>query len=221
MSGYSEAELLSIWESAAGQGPIGRALVLAVAGGADARTVTDLSIGRRDEFAHALRERWLGGGFDCVVQCPGCAAELELALTAAELRRDRAETQPTDVPCRAITSADLLAVANSADPRRDLLRRCTIDPATVTDGEPGAIVAAVAALDTQADVTVELDCAVCGHEWSAPFEISGFLWAELDAHAHRLLSEVHALASAYGWSEAEVLAVGPARRRRYLDMAAS
>ncbi|MCM6776642.1 hypothetical protein NDR87_22840 [Nocardia sp. CDC159] len=214
MSGVSEVELLSIWESAAGQGPIGRALVLAVAGGADARTVARLSVGRRDEFTHVLRERWLGDEFDCVVSCPGCAVELELTLSAAQLRRAPAESE--GALCRAITSADLLAVAGAADPRRELLSRCVFGRA-----DEAVVVAELAALDPQADVMVELDCAVCEYKWSAPFEISAYLWAELDAHARRLLYEVHALASCYGWSEAEVLAVGPARRRRYLEMAAS
>jgi len=34
----------------------------------------------------------------------------------------------------------------------------------------------------------------------------------------RLLVEVHALASAYGWSEQEILSLSDARRRLYLEM---
>jgi hypothetical protein len=41
----------------------------------------------------------------------------------------------------------------------------------------------------------------------------------METYARRLLYDVHALASAYGWSEDEVLAVSPARRRCYLEMA--
>jgi hypothetical protein len=36
--------------------------------------------------------------------------------------------------------------------------------------------------------------------------------------ASRLLLEVHALASVYGWSERDVLNLSPRRRRLYLDM---
>ena len=37
----------------------------------------------------------------------------------------------------------------------------------------------------------------------------------------RILREVHTLAAAYGWSEAEILALSPARRRVYLELAAA
>ncbi|RJO70868.1 hypothetical protein D5S18_27175 [Nocardia panacis] len=209
----AQAELLALWESAVTRPPIGRALVLAVAGGADPRTVADLPVGRRDEFVMALRERWFGAGFDCVVDCPECAAELELGLRPEDIRRETPSAVVDSAGYRAITSRDLLAAARAEDPRRELLSRC------VPEGGDG--VEMLAALDPQADVLVELDCAVCGFAWSAPFDIGGYLWAEMDADARRLLSEVHVLASAYGWSEAEVLAVGPARRRRYLEMVAS
>ena len=36
--------------------------------------------------------------------------------------------------------------------------------------------------------------------------------------ARRLLPEVHALASSYGWSEKEILALSPARRRSYIAL---
>ena len=40
----------------------------------------------------------------------------------------------------------------------------------------------------------------------------------MEGRAKRLLMDVHLLARAYGWSEAEVLALSPARRRFYLEM---
>ena len=45
------------------------------------------------------------------------------------------------------------------------------------------------------------------------------LWEEIEARALVLLREVHHLASAYGWSEAQILALTPARRASYLAMA--
>jgi hypothetical protein len=63
-----------------------------------------------------------------------------------------------------------------------------------------------------------LNCSSCGHKWEAPFDIVAFFWTEINAAAHGLLREVHALASAYGWTESEILALSPARRRCYLEM---
>ena len=37
--------------------------------------------------------------------------------------------------------------------------------------------------------------------------------------AERLMYDVHVLALYYGWSEEAILAMGSARRKRYLDMA--
>ena len=72
--------------------------------------------------------------------------------------------------------------------------------------------------DPQTDVRFALACPACGFDWSAPFDVVAFLWAEIDVWANRLLGDVHVLASAYGWSEPDVLAVSPARRRSYLQM---
>ncbi len=78
---------------------------------------------------------------------------------------------------------------------------------------------ALSTCDPQADVRIDLDCASCGHRWTSPFDIARYLWTELETHARRLLYDVHALATAYGWAEADVLAVSPARRRYYLELA--
>jgi hypothetical protein len=45
-----------------------------------------------------------------------------------------------------------------------------------------------------------------------------YLWTEVRAAARRLLLEVHALASSYGWREADVLEMSPPRRHAYLSM---
>jgi hypothetical protein len=63
-----------------------------------------------------------------------------------------------------------------------------------------------------------LTCPQCAHQWQAPLDIVSFLWSEVHAWAIRLLREIHELASAYGWSEAEILALSPWRRRAYLEL---
>jgi hypothetical protein len=68
-----------------------------------------------------------------------------------------------------------------------------------------------------ADISFALRCAACGHDWQLGFDIVAFLWNEISSLAKRYLYEVHALAWAYGWSEADILAMSPARRRFYLE----
>jgi hypothetical protein len=75
-------------------------------------------------------------------------------------------------------------------------------------------------LDAQANIQVELDCPSCRRSWTATFDILAFFWTELDAWAQRLLAEVDKLASAYGWREADILAMSATRRNIYLNIIA-
>ena len=76
----------------------------------------------------------------------------------------------------------------------------------------------MARADPQADVTFSITCPACGHAWQAIFDIVSFFWREVNAWSYRLLYEVHLLASAYGWREADILAMSPWRRQCYLEM---
>jgi hypothetical protein len=78
----------------------------------------------------------------------------------------------------------------------------------------------MAQADPQADISLSLECPGCSHRWSEPFDIASFLWTELSAWASRTLFDVHQLAAAYGWSEAESLSMSPRRRGFYLEMIA-
>jgi hypothetical protein len=72
--------------------------------------------------------------------------------------------------------------------------------------------------DPQADIQLALKCPVCSDEWNAAFDIESFFWIEINAWAARILGEVHILASAYGWSEQEILRVSAWRRECYLNL---
>ncbi len=51
-----------------------------------------------------------------------------------------------------------------------------------------------------------------------PFDILSYLWTEIEDWAQRLLVDVHTLAVSYGWSERDILALSPRRRRMYLEL---
>jgi hypothetical protein len=92
----------------------------------------------------------------------------------------------------------------------------------VVSALPEHVVASIsdcmAQADPQTDVQLDLTCPACGSSWRAPFDIVSYFWSEVNAWAERLLREVHTLAATYGWFEADILAMSPARRRRYLEM---
>ena len=135
-----------------------------------------------------------------------------------------------EVRFRLPNSLDLLAVARYQDPgvaRQLLLERCLLSvrrngddadlaqlPAEVVE----ATVKRMAQADPQADVQLDLICPACDHRWQAALDIVSFFWRELDTWALRILRDVHVLASAYGWREADILALSPWRRQVYLEM---
>lgn len=150
------------------------------------------------------------------------------------------------VQVRIPTRLDLAAIAQEqaselVDLRRRLLERCVVEvqlepedpkvlsvtesPADLPQQWPEDVVKAIAtqlaAADPQADIQLALACPVCGYRWQAAFDIGTFLWSEIQAWARRLLREVHGLASAYGWSEAAILAMSAQRRQWYLAMLGS
>lgn len=64
-------------------------------------------------------------------------------------------------------------------------------------------------VDPQSNLEINLTCPACGHCWAALFDIVSFLWAEINNWAERTLRTVHLLARAYGWREADILALSP------------
>lgn len=121
----------------------------------------------------------------------------------------------------------LLEARNAQEAHQILLRRCVIevrnkdaacDPADLPREVFVWLSERIARADPQADILLDLACPSCGHHWQAVFDISLFFWVEIDALSKRLLFEVHALAGAYGWSEAQILDMTAARRGAYLEM---
>ena len=72
--------------------------------------------------------------------------------------------------------------------------------------------------DPMAEILVNLPCPACGFDNNPHLDIGSFLWTEMEAHAKRLLLEVHLLASAYGWTEQAILSLSGQRRAAYLEM---
>lgn len=232
MTDPTPAALLDAWERSTGQ-PAGRRAVALLE-----TTISDdvgaWSVGARDTALLTLRERLFGGSVAAVVGCPCCGERQELAFAVADIRAPRTDPRPAPelsvdghpVAFRLPTGADLDAVAGERDvdrAARRLLDRCLVGPTCGAEELPEPVVAAIvgwmAEVDPQADIRLALDCDRCDHTWSAPFDIAAFLWAEVDAWAWRLLSEVDRLSRVYGWSETDVLALPPRRRQIYLELA--
>jgi uncharacterized protein (UPF0212 family) len=238
----SAAELLHAWEQGLAQAPARRALILLGAACPDLSrdALARMSIGQRDARLLALREALFGSQVTGLTACPVCGDQLELAFAVADILAAPSAAESADthmlaaagceVQFRLLNSEDLLAIANAVDiasARRALFARCVVqahrdDEYTPIDQLPDEVVSAVAEsmalLDPQAEVQLTLTCPVCANQWQAAFDIVSYLWAEINAWAMCLLREVHSLARAYGWREADILAMSAIRRHWYLEM---
>jgi hypothetical protein len=218
-----EQALLSLWEQGQRRTPLDRTLLLlwGCAGAADA---AQWPLGQRDAALLAARMRLFGAQLEATADCPHCDARMAFTLQLDELAR---HARPADagqvVHCsagrfRLPHSADLAAALAAPDPRTALAQRLCMDGSATLDAETLATVeAALAEADPAAQIDIALACDACGRSFDAPLDIAECMWGDVSRRAQQTLDDVHALASAYGWSEAEVLAVPPARRRHYLQ----
>lgn len=240
----SAAEWLFVWERGRSETPTRRTTMLlaAVCRDATPEELDRLTMGRRDECLLTLRESTFGPLLQSVCRCPECGEELEMAFHASDLRQAQApeEAEALEfadhdyaVRFRLPTGGDLAALpadAGLAANRLHLLENCVLDArragqAVAAKDLPNPIVEAIqdrmAQADPQADLKLDLTCPACTHRWDAVFDIGSFFWGELNAWALRILREIHLLATAYGWTETDILALSPLRRQAYLEMVGS
>lgn len=241
MQALTARDLLDVWEAGDHQSLVRRALLLLSAAFPENSidALAQLPIGRRDAQLLAVREWLFGPQLISVVICPNCGERLQITSNTRELRASRSidDLPPLTIDrftvrCRLPTSADLLAIAGCDTVEAGqsvLLQRCVqsvqvdgVDQST--DALPLDVIEAIAShlaqADPQADLQFDVQCPACDHRWLAAFDAAAFMWAELDAWAQRTLREVHTLARAYGWSEADILAMSATRRQAYLNLIA-
>ena len=128
-----------------------------------------------------------------------------------------------EVPFRLPTTADLIALRGYPRDRARvaLLAACLGAEPGTTPG-PEAEAAVEMAMEQAAPagaIDLLARCPACGLESSLPLDVPALLWAEIEAQASALLRDVHALATSYGWTEADVLDLSPRRRAMYLELA--
>ena len=221
----SAAATLELWDAAHALPPAERAVALACVDGGDADKVARLPVGRRD--ARLLRLH--AGALEATAACPHCGVDAEFSLDVDALlaRADEAAVPaPLEVGGRVISwrspdSRDVAAASEAADlveAERVLLERC-LGMSDVDEDERLAVTTAMAEADPLAEVLVDMACPACGEAFVAELDVASFVWSEVRARALGLLREVDTLARAYGWTEAQVLALGDARRRAYLELA--
>jgi hypothetical protein len=239
MHALSNADFLSLWERGRQLHPLDRGLLALHTAFSETRgeSVADWPLGRRNRALVELRSSCFGSTLRCWTACPQCGEKIELNLAADVIvPHEEEDQQPHQTVTvngetfRLPTSRDLARIAREMAHEPDpgaaavhLLRACRVaeEPAAEkswSEEELERIGESMAYADPLAEILLRFECPACLSKCSEALDPPTFLWAEVDALVRRLLLEVHTLASAYGWSEREILSLSDARRRLYLEM---
>lgn len=232
MRRLSDSDFVELWEKGAHLHPIDRALLALQRAlpKTSYEALADWPLGRINRALAELRCSCFGSSLQGWAVCPACSEKMEFDLDARELLQNEPASGSDNTirvngyEFRLPTSRDLAQAASEIDPEiaaLRLLEACRLDQGearTWSEEEIEAIESQMASADPLADATLTLRCEACGQEWEEALDLTTFVWVEAEARAKRLLSAVHTLASAYGWSEAEVFALSDTRRAFYLEM---
>jgi len=243
MHALTAAELLQVWEAGLDQPSDLRGSLLLTTAFPEVKPadLAALPIGRRDSLLLILREQTFGQLLTALADCPACGAHVELEFSTKDIRVQSSllpeKVEPEEYTLnidglklrfRLPNSRDLVEAAKVAGgDRQHLLERVILS--AERDGQPvpvaglsmpiiQAVMEEMAELDRQADVQLRMACPECANQWVEVFDILQYFWEEVQSWSLRLLREIHTLAVAYGWREADILSMSLRRRQLYLHM---
>jgi len=232
MRTLSSSDFLDLWEQGFRLHPLDQGLL--VLGAALPETsyeaLSDWPLGRRNQALAKLRCSCFGPNLQGWICCTRCGEKLEFETDGRAIAEGAADaeeslSEPIVVKGRSFrlpTSRDLAQAAQESDARSAAIR--LMESCRVEAGESPVwseedleeVGQRMAVADPMAEILLKLCCPTCDNQWNAALDIAAFLWAEIEARAKRLIFEVHALASAYGWTEKEILSLSEHRRALYL-----
>lgn len=236
----SAQRVLNIWEQGALLNAEAKtqALLSLVVPELSAEALTDLALGERNKNLLELRQQLFGSKLQAYIECGQCGESLDLEFSIEDFGFSSMdhihETHSISIQnmcanIRLPNGHDLTAlthVRNVADGRQLLFSRCVLKLLRddvpmpldeLNDAEMNQLEEAIAELDPRMEILFDLSCPQCSHSWQSPLDIGSFLWREFDVYALQLLENIHLLASTYGWSEADILAMSNVRRNHYVE----
>lgn len=246
MRALTANDIVTAWEYGRDKHPVDRALLFLTLACSETppAALRRLTVGQRNLLLLDLRSKTLGPLAQCLVKCSQCDAALEFTIdttTLYSVDQDTSSVAPLastyilqadafQVSFLLPTSLDLAAIVGYEDvitARHMLIEHCVVQAeqdgyAVNATDLPETVIASLAKAmlerDPQAEIEMTLSCSECGYSWNTLFDIVSFFWTEIETHAKRLLHDIDALARAYGWREADILALSEARRQFYLEL---
>jgi hypothetical protein len=231
MRALSSSDVLDLWQRGSRLHSLDQGLM--VLGAALPETpyanLADWPLGRRNSALAELRCLLFGPNLQGWVSCSACGEKLEFQMDGRVLTSTKEPGLNEQIVIHGLSfrlpgSRDLAWASNETDPRLAAIRlveNCRLetgDSPEWSEQDLEEMGEKMAFADPMAETRLTFQCPECSNEWDETLDISTFLWAEIDAQAKRLLLEIHSLASAYGWTEMEILSLSDHRRALYLEM---
>lgn len=185
--------------------------------------------GLRNQRLLRLHRHLVGGAIEACAPCPECATQNEFDVPAESLLALPAPAVDGVIEVAGVGAfrlprmADLAVVSGSAALARDLALHCRLGSAATErlhDAALDRIGAAFEQADPAASIVIAIACAQCGHGFRSAVDLALLVAPAMARLGEGLLRDVDCLAAAYGWSEEQILALPPARRRRYVALVA-
>jgi hypothetical protein len=184
----------------------------------DAEDITQWNLSKRRQglLAVAVATRGPRRVLTTTCEAPGCGEKLDLEVDLTAFRQDwRVDRLPFENGrLRLPRPADLEALDEGRPSQ--LARQLFEGTPPEREGWEAEAEQALSAFDPLADLELRAECPHCGGPIGVPVALETFLLDELAGTMTRLLDEIHVLAYAYHWSEAEIMALPEGRRRHYL-----
>jgi hypothetical protein len=232
MKALSSQDLLELWERGARLYPLDQGLLaLRVAlPEVKSETLAGWPLGKRNRALLEWHSFCFSSRLQAWAECASCGEKMEFDMDARDLlitfgtpAREDETVEVNGRTFRLPSSRDLAEAMKEAGAVQGairLLQTCCIGqpPAGWTEEDIQIVGEKLASADPAAELLLSLVCPVCGETREEVLDPVTFVWAELGARAKRLLRDIHTLASAYGWTERDILSLSDFRRSQYVEM---
>ena len=226
MGGLKGEKLLRAWELSR-ELPEQEAVLAVLALVWPQRAMTEwlgMPLGERNALLLEVRAATLGRRMDAVAECPKCSALLEFSLDVLELEK-QLEAQCAEVEANSAKSGvrpanteDLIATRGAVSEVEALAILVARTVEASAANADGVAMEKLERMNAAAEIRVELACTECPAIVVMDLDIAQFLLKEIASAARRLMTEIHELALAYGWSERAIANMSAWRRATYLEM---
>ena len=197
--------------------------------------VANLTPWDRDQLLAMVYKRIYGSKIESTIKCRQCGENFDMDFGLDDLVESLSPTScetlgvtlqgesyfqlGEGIGFRLPTGEDECAVIGLSpkEAKEALLARCVqggLEVDTLAEYS-GAIQSTMEALSPLVDVELDAQCAECGHGQRVHFDMQHYLLSSIQGERKRLMQEIHALASNYGWSLSEILNL-PRNQRRTL-----